>query len=203
MQTRSDPASPFRTQREPIMKRQIETSRLVLTPAGIDDFDACVRYWSDPATPWPHGVTPDREHCWVRLLKNHGHWQLFGFGLWLIRDKQSSTLIGETGFMHAQRATCPARGDEPEFGVALLPVARRQGLATEAAMAAHSWCDAMLPGQQTVGMVAADNAPALRLTSRLGYRADGQGTYHGEPVVFLRRRSFHYDSTAWLRAVTV
>ncbi|HVE07356.1 MAG TPA: GNAT family N-acetyltransferase [Paraburkholderia sp.] len=185
------------------MKRQIETARLLLAPATIDDFDACMRYWSEPSIPWPHGVTPDREHGWVRFLKNHGHWQLFGFGPWLIWETRTSTLIGEVGFMNTQRETCPARGDEPEFGLVLLPSAQRQGFGQEAALAAHGWCDAMLPGQDTIGVLAATNTRALRLTGRLGYRADGQGSYHGDEVVFLRRRSRYFDSSAWLRAITV
>jgi RimJ/RimL family protein N-acetyltransferase len=183
------------------MKQQIETARLFLAPATIDDFGDCVRYWRAPAIPRPNGITPDRESCWARFLKNHGHWQLFGYGLWLIREKHTSTLIGEVGFVNAQRETCPLLGNDPEFGVVLLPTGQRQGFAWEAASAVHAWSDVRWPGRGTIGVTAATNAAALRLTGKLGYRPQGQGSYHGEAVVFLRRRSMHSDSTAARRAI--
>ena len=183
------------------MKRQIETSRLFLAPATIDDFGDCVRYWSAPAIPCLNGVPPDRESCWARFLQNHGHWQLFSYGLWLIWEKDTSTLIGEVGFVNAQRETCPLLGNDPEFGLVLLPSEQGQGFASEAASAVHVWSDARWPGRDTIGVTTAANAAALRLTGKLGYRPGGQGSYHGEAVVFLRRRSTHVDSTAALRAI--
>jgi RimJ/RimL family protein N-acetyltransferase len=170
------------------MQPQLETARLTLTPALIDEFEDCVRYWTDPAIPWRNGLVPDRESCWTRFLKNHGHWQLLGFGLWMIREKGGSTPIGEVGFVTSNRETTPRFGSEPEFGIALIPSAHKKGFALEAASAALSWSASTWPGEDTICMTSTTNASSLRLLHKLHYQREGIGSYHNEPVFFLRRR---------------
>lgn len=171
------------------MQMRIETSRLVLSRPCLVDFDDCRRYWSHPAIPWANGSVPDRESCWARLLRNDGHWNMLGFGLWMIREKGASKMIGEIGFCAALRETIPPFPEGPEFGVALGQSVRGNGYAFEAATAALLWADSIWPECDTFCMSASTNNPALKLVEKLGYLQEISGTYGDEPVLFLRRKS--------------
>jgi len=121
-------------------------------------------------------------------MRNEGHWNMLGFGLWMIRERGASKMIGEVGFCAAYRETIPPLPEGPEFGVALTPSVRGNGFAFEAATAALLWADSIWQERDTVCMSASTNAPALQLVGKLGYLQEGSGSYRDEPVVFMRRK---------------
>jgi len=38
-----------------------------------------------------------REDGWARLLRQVGHWQIFGFGFWVVRERTSGRHVGNVG----------------------------------------------------------------------------------------------------------
>jgi len=59
----------------------IETDRLILKPLTTTDLDAQQAVWSqEPVYRHITGKPMDRETVWLRLLRDIGHWQVFGFG---------------------------------------------------------------------------------------------------------------------------
>ena len=63
----------------------IETERLILRGHRAEDFEAIAAQWADPAVVKYIGGTPSsREASWSRLLRYPGHWQMLGFGYWIL-----------------------------------------------------------------------------------------------------------------------
>jgi len=168
----------------------LQTERLVLASNRVADYEDMCTLWTDPSVTRHIGGRPStREEVWARLLRYVGTWALRGFGFWAIRDRETGTYLGEAGFLDLRREVQPPLGDAPELGFALLPRARGRGIATEAVRAVLGWADRTRPGGETVCMIDPANLPSLRVAARLGYREIGRGTYRGDSVVLLARRS--------------
>lgn len=82
----------------------IVTERFILRPQTITDYDVWYPMYSDPKifhlvnAP---GFTP--EEAWNRLLRNIGHWSIFGYGIFSIFQKSDGTFLGETGLANFHR----------------------------------------------------------------------------------------------------
>ena len=169
--------------------KSIETSRLILRVYSVEDFNEMYEMWSEPAvTRYMGSKRFSREDVWARLLRYAGTWALFGYGFWVIRDKQSGQFIGEVGFHNLQRETKPPLGDCPELGFGLISAAHGKGFATEAARAVLDWADLAWGERETVCMIAPDNVPSLRIANKLGYVETAQAEYNGAPMILFKRR---------------
>src|SRR3954447_10623861 len=107
---------------------RLTTERLVLTPADLNDFGDIHDLWNDPATLTFLGQPSTMEEAWVRLLKYIGHWSLFGFGFWMLREAATGQFVGEAGLAFHKRSL----GPDPEAGWALTGPAQGKGYAREA-----------------------------------------------------------------------
>ena len=167
----------------------IDTDRLSLRAHGIEDFEDMCAMWADPeVVRFIGGKVFSREEVWARLLRHAGSWSLLGHGFWVIRDRASGAFVGEVGFHNLQRDLVPSFGDRPELGYALIPRARRKGLAAEAAGGALAWADRTRPGGETVCMIDPENVASARVAARLGYLEFARTSYQGRPEILLSRR---------------
>jgi ribosomal-protein-alanine N-acetyltransferase len=99
----------------------------------------------------------------------------YGFGLNAIQLKRTSAAVGLCGLL--RRDSHP----DVEIGFALLPQARGQGVALEAAAATLSWGLNTLALKRVVALTAPDNTASIRILERIGlhfermvqYSADG------------------------------
>ena len=67
------------------MTTTLTTERLVLTPAGPDDFTDIAALWKNlDFTRFLRGRALSDEEVWFRLLRDIGHWSAMGHGLSLI-----------------------------------------------------------------------------------------------------------------------
>ena len=165
----------------------ITTEGLHLRPLRLDDLDALAAMFADPEVMRFIGGGPRcREDVWSRLLRNHGHWALLGFGLWAAEERATGRLIGQLGFADFHRGLGETFDPYPEAAWLFAADAHGKGLAGEGMAAALAWLDAHRPGR-SVCIITPDNAPSLRLAARLGYRASGEASYHDAPVVMLAR----------------
>lgn len=167
---------------------QIETERLILRPHGLDDFEQSFALTSDPEVLRYLGVPPPtREEAWHRLLRYAGHWQLLGFGLFVVIDKASGALIGETGLADFHRGLGDRFDPYPEAAWMFAMSAHGRGFATEAAAAVHHWHDAKCGNARTVCIINPDNHASLRTAAKLGYHAFDEAIYRGASVTMLER----------------
>lgn len=122
----------------------LQTDRLILRPHGVADYPACCALWADADVVRHIGGSPqDAQAVWFRLLRYAGMWSLLGYGMWVMEDRATGTLIGEAGLLSAARGLPELEG-VPEAGWVLGPQAWGRGLATEAMTAVLGWADANL-----------------------------------------------------------
>jgi RimJ/RimL family protein N-acetyltransferase len=90
----------------------------------------------------------------------------FGFGMYLIVPRPGELAVGDIGFHR------PPKDGDVEIGFGMVESARGQGYATEAARALTQWAFAQPGVRRVVARTTADNAGALGVLRRLGFRHD-------------------------------
>jgi RimJ/RimL family protein N-acetyltransferase len=170
------------------MDRSIHTPRLTLRPHAREDFEESADMWADPeVTRFIGGRPCTREEAWTRLLRNVGHWQVLGFGYWVVRDAEGR-FVGEVGFADFQREIEP-RLDAPEAGWVLAPWAHGRGLATEAMRAVLAWGEQHFGSPRSCCIIDPDNAMSIRVAEKCGFVQIADGSYRGTPALIFRRGS--------------
>ncbi len=173
--------------RDAMRAPELLTQRLRLRAHAPEDLKACYEIWRDPAVV-RHITTPsDRGEVWARILRYAGHWTLLGYGYWLIERRNDGAVLGEAGFADFQRALeAPVQG-LPEAGWVLRPDAQGQGYAREAMTAALEWLDAAFRAPRSFCLVAAENAPSVKLARALGYHPTHRLSLQGRSNLLLQR----------------
>jgi RimJ/RimL family protein N-acetyltransferase len=167
---------------------RIETPRLLLRGHRPEDLGDTFAMWSDPeVTRYIGGRPSTEEEVWARVLRYVGHWQLVGYGYWLVAERTSGRFVGEVGFADFRREMTPSFEGAPEAGWVLAPWAHGRGYATEALTAATAWLDAHLGNVRTVCMIHPDNAPSIRVATKARYREWMRGDVRGTPTLLFER----------------
>lgn len=166
----------------------IETDRLILTEPSLADFDESYAMSSDAAvTKFIGGKPASREDAWNMLLRNIGHWNAFGFGIFTVREKDGSGYVGEVGLAHFTRGLGESFDPFPEAAWVLAPRGQGKGYATEAASSAHDWMTRTHRPARTACIIHPDNHASLRVAAKLGYTCFGQAQYRSaSPTMFER-----------------
>jgi RimJ/RimL family protein N-acetyltransferase len=166
----------------------IRTERLILRPPALADFDEITVVYGD-ADVVRHlgGRRFTREEAWARLMRHVGHWQLFGFGFWVVRHGQDGRYVGDVGLGYFRREIVPAYEDSPEAGWVLAPWAQHQGFATEAAQAAHDWLEQRFRPRRTVCIIEPENAGSIRVAEKCGYKEFARTTYKNSAITLFER----------------
>ncbi|MER9232444.1 GNAT family N-acetyltransferase [Mesorhizobium sp. M0622] len=167
----------------------IETSRAILRPHRLDDFDAYVAMWADPVvTRFIGGKPRTREESWMRFLRHAGLWSLLGYGFWAIEEKATGRFIGEAGFHDLKRDMTPSIEGIPEAGWALVSGAHGQGLASEVVARVLAWGDETFGVAKTVCIIDPENTASLNVAAKCGYSEVLRTLYHEEPTILLERQ---------------
>ena len=139
----------------------IETQRLVLRgPEASDypDFEATfasyrARFMGGPLNAY---------ESWMLYAAEIGHWQIHGFGMWMIHDKVTDETYGMAG------GWMPAGWPEREIAWIIWPDAAGRGYALEATNAARSYFYNTLGWDTAVSYLDPKNLVSIRLAERLG-----------------------------------
>jgi RimJ/RimL family protein N-acetyltransferase len=171
----------------PVHAPVLETSRLRLRGHRKEDHEPCAAMWGDPETTRYIGGRPfTAEESWSRLLRYVGHWEMMGFGYWVVEEKASGEFAGEAGFADYRRDITPALG-VPEVGWVLAPRFHGQGYATAAVRAILEWGDSAPGTQSTACIIHPDNAGSVRVAEKCGFRSAGKAVYGTGQVLLFRR----------------
>lgn len=166
---------------------RIATDRLILTAPRQDDLDDMMALWGDPSVMQYIGAPLGRAEVWGRLLKYAGHWALFGFGYWLVRERAGGRFVGEANLSFQQRSHPALPEDEIEGGWLLAPAAQGKGYAGETLAALLDWADDGLATASVRCLIDRRNAASFRLAERHGFNRVGMVTTGGEDFELLRR----------------
>lgn len=147
------------------------TDRLVFRAHRVEDHPACAALWgSAEVTRFIGGVPKSPQEAWFRILRYAGSWQLIGYGLWAICDRESGVLLGEGGFSDFRRGI-PALEGVPEIGWVFGPDAWGRGIGSEAVTAMVGWADANLDAPETRCLISNANLASVKVATRNGYVA--------------------------------
>ena len=112
----------------------LETPRMTGEPIGPEHETELAELTLDPRvyrTLWPWSCPPTRADVQAGLTDKREHWERYGFGLWLLRDRFTGVMVGRGGVQY----TDAIGGFAVEAAWAIAPERWGQGLATELATA--------------------------------------------------------------------
>ena len=148
---------------------RIETERLVLRPPLPRDFAGWAALMGDPESARFIGGYQPPAMAWRSFLTLVGAWQVQGFGMFSVVERDSGAWIGRVGPWH------PLGWPGTEVGWGLLRSAWGKGYAREAATATIDWAFEHLGWDEVVHCIAPENAASIRLAERLGSVNRGPG----------------------------
>ena len=168
----------------------VETARLRLRASRPSDLAGYAAMLADAeAVRFVGGHVFTREESWRKLLAIPGLWFLLGYGYWAVEEKESGAYLGQVGFADFKRDMIPSIEGIPEMGWMLVPHAQGRGFATEAILGALGWADGGgLPGREIAAIIDPDNLASIRVAEKAGFAVREDASYHGEPILLLRRR---------------
>ena len=168
---------------------RLSTSRLYLRALGAADLDAYAAMMSD-ADVTRHlgdGRTLDRAESWRQLALFIGHWELRGFGMWGVEERETGRFLGRIGCYE------PEGWPGFEIGYVLARDAWGRGYAREGAAAALTFAQRVLGKTSVISLIRPANTASIAVAASLGARRTGR-------VEFLGGESAIYTYPQWLKA---
>ncbi len=167
---------------------RIETARLVFERLRMEHIPEVARLLRDPRvslTLWPGTEAPTEQQVVDSTAEKEEHWERFGFGLWLIRDRATGEMVGRGGLQW----TYVADLGDVEAGWAIMPERWGQGLATELAEVSIQTAFGPLGLTEIIAFSLPDNAASLRVMAKTGFVFEREIVYIGRTHVLYRRRA--------------
>jgi ribosomal-protein-alanine N-acetyltransferase len=155
----------------------------------IDHLGDIARLLRDPrvaATGWPGEEPPSEDDVVRSVTAMERHWERYGFGMWLLRDRANGEMVGRGGL---QWATYVKDLDDVEAGWSVVPERWRQGLATELARAAIDVAFGPLELSEIVAFTRPDNIASRRVMEKTGFVYDREIVHASLPHVLYRLRA--------------
>lgn len=158
---------------------QLQTYRLILRGFQEEDLDAYVEMCADPEVMRyiGKGQTLSRSESWRSMATMLGHWQLRGYGMWAVEERQSGETIGRVGCWQ------PEGWIGFEIGWALRRDYWGQGLATEAAKKAMDYAFRELQQSRVMSLIRPENRASRRVAEKLGEKFEGTTEIFGSEAV--------------------
>ncbi|WP_288937993.1 GNAT family N-acetyltransferase [uncultured Roseovarius sp.] len=156
----------------------LETRRLVLRgpePGDYPNFKATFasyrsRFMGGPLNPY---------ETWMLYAAEIGHWNIRGYGMWMIHDKATDETYGMAG------GWFPAAWPEREIAWIIWPEKAGHGYALEATHAARRYFYDELGWDGAVSYIDPKNLDSIRLAERLGAAKDHDAaTIDGNDAVY-------------------
>lgn len=150
----------------------LQTARLDLWQPRVGDLADLFALTRDEETRRFLGsFVPTEMDAFNRLLRNAGGWALYGYGIFAVRLKGASQIIGTCGVFRSHRGFGPDLGldDVAEAGWIVHKDHWGTGIAREAMEAALAWFDATHGQQRVACMIDAGHTASDALARKLGF----------------------------------
>jgi len=149
----------------------IETDRLILRPPELEHFEGLARLLADPKVAQSlsvDGRPRNRFEAWQSFAGQVGHWQLRGFGMFLVFERATGAFVGRVGPWH------PEGWPGLEVGWSLLSDYWGRGYATEAAVASIDFAFRELGQERVISLIVPENTASVAVAIRCGERRTGE-----------------------------
>ncbi|SDM49631.1 ribosomal-protein-alanine N-acetyltransferase [Fictibacillus solisalsi] len=137
---------------------KLETKRLTLIP--------CTR-------PYVASLSEDEYplggHIASHLKKLDQDPEEYGWGVWLVAEKETGRIVGDIGFKGK-----PDAEKKVEVGYGFEPAARNQGYATESVEKLIQWAFTRNGVKRIIAECLSDNGPSVRVLEKLEMKRTGQ-----------------------------
>ena len=143
---------------------RLETSRLILRPTALEDFEPWVAFMADPVAMQHLGGVQPRSVAWRTFTGMAGAWQLHGFAMFSVIEKDCGRWIGRIGPWQ------PEGWPGTEVGWSLVREAWGKGYGVEAATAAINWAFDELGWTEVIHTISSANVESKALAARLDSR---------------------------------
>jgi len=156
----------------------IETQRLVLRGPEPEDYPNFKATFASYRSRFMGGPLNAYE-TWMLYAAEIGHWNIRGFGMWMIHDKNTDETYGMAG------GWFPAKWPEREIAWIIWPDKAGKGYALEATHAARNYFYKELGWDSAVSYLDPKNLDSIRLAERLGAVKDKSApSVDGHDVVY-------------------
>ncbi len=171
---------------------RIETSRTILKPFSEEDAEAAFGWLGDPAVMRyiPSGLDASVEDTRKRIAMYREHQAAHGFSRWVIRERTSGLLIGDSGLLALEAV------GGIDLGFRLAVSHWGKGFATEVAKA---WVHAAVEDLRLPRLVAfahPQNVASLRVLERVGFRRTGAGRVMGMDAITFEYLAGQHSETS-------
>ena len=129
---------------------------------------------------WLGGVRTEAQTA-AYMVRNLAHWDLYGFGLWLLRD-ETHQVVGRVLLRHLDLDGV----DDVEVGYSLYPSWWGLGLAAEVSRACLDHAQQTLRLSSVVALTVSQNLRSQRVLTKLGMRFERDLQHDGKPHVLFR-----------------
>ncbi|NNE51220.1 MAG: GNAT family N-acetyltransferase [Sulfitobacter sp.] len=139
----------------------VETPNLRLRCPRLSDFEAYAAFRSSDRAALVGGPNT-RTQAFDKLCEIVGHWQLRGYGRWIVADKTTDEPLGVVGPFF------PDDWPEPEIAWSVFEAAEGRGVAFEAARKALDYVYDTLGWTTAISCTTPENTRSQALAQRLG-----------------------------------
>lgn len=135
------------------------------------------------------------QDAWYGFATGIGHWQVRGYGFFMVVDTATNTSVGRVGILNH------VGWPEPELAYHMFDNGEGHGYAFEAALAVRNWAGEVLGLGALISMIAKTNVRSIALATRLGAVAERDYDHGGEDAVIYRQLPYdHADALAQVAA---
>lgn len=158
--------------------RGILTDRLLLRLPDAGDLDPLIEIHEHPDVVrfLSGNAAAGRPGAWRTLAMFSGHWNLRGYGPWVVVERATGEVIGRVGLWN------PEGWPGIEIGWVVRRARWDHGFATEAAQAALAWAWQHVATDHIISIIAPDNARSIRVAEKLGERFERPYVLDGKDV---------------------
>jgi RimJ/RimL family protein N-acetyltransferase len=158
------------------MTMLLVTDRLSLSPLAPADEPHHSAMMADPRVAKflsPDGKPPTAEAAWRGFASMLGHWQLRGFGMFSVFERESGAWVGRVG------PWMPEGWPSLECGWGIAPAYWGRGYAGEAAIASIGWIFSERPElSRIISLIAPHNANSQAVAAKIGENKTGEVFHH-------------------------
>ena len=158
-----------------------QTKRCIIREFCENDIDDLFKlYSSDEITRYVEPLFEYEEELQYQRNYIKYMYEYYGYGMWLVFDKETDSLIGRAGLDHRNYSDDETSEPEIEIGYLISPEFQHLGYATEVCSAIIEFARINLDVKRLNCLISPDNAASISLIEKLGFECVGTTELHEE-----------------------